>query len=82
MQTVLIWDECGQNDIRFVVLDDDYSELNGIYVNNSLQESEDQDRVNDLIYDDEGRYKVEFLVEFPVEAVKAGAIVIVAGFLP
>ncbi|MEI7296645.1 hypothetical protein [Paraburkholderia tropica] len=82
MQTVLIWDECGQNDIRFVVLDGDYSELNGIYVNNSLQEIEDQDRVNDLIYDDEGLYKVEFLAEFPIEAVKSGAIVIVAGFLP
>lgn len=64
MQTVLIWDECGQDDIRFVVLDDDYSELNGIYINNACQEQEDQDRLNDLIYEEDGQYKVAFLKDW------------------
>lgn len=82
MQTVFIWDECGQDDIRFLVVDGDYSELHGIYINNATQEQEDQDRLCNLIYTEEGQYKVQFLNQFPVDAVKAGATVIVAGFLP
>lgn len=81
-QTVLIYDQCGQEDVQFVVLDGDYSELNGIYINNAHQEESDQERLNDLIYDEDGLHKVQFMKEFPVDAVKAGAVVIVAGFLP
>jgi hypothetical protein len=82
MKTVLIWDECGQQDIMFVVLDGDYSELDGIYINNAGQEQEDQDRLNDLIYDTHGEVIADFVKAFPVDAVKEGACVIVAGFLP
>ncbi|ARK86085.1 hypothetical protein [Burkholderia pseudomallei] len=81
-KTVVIWDECGQSPISFCVLDGDYSELDGIYINNAHQEAEDQDRLNDLIYGEEGQMKNEMLDSFPIDAVKDGAIVIVAGFLP
>lgn len=81
-KTVLIYDQCGQEEIQFAVLDGDYSELNGIYINNAHQEQEDQDRLNDLICDEEGGYKINLLDQFPVDAVKDGAVVIVAGFLP
>jgi hypothetical protein len=82
MKTVIIWDECGQEDIQFVVVDGDYSELNGIYINNAHQEQDDRDRLSALIYAEDGEVIADFLKDFPVDAVKEGACVIVAGFLP
>jgi hypothetical protein len=81
-KTIVIWDQIGQDDIKFAILDGDYSELDGIYINNSLQEPEDVNRLSDLIYDDNGREIATFVDKFPVDLVKEGAVVIVAGFLP
>lgn len=82
MKTVIVWDQCGQEDVQFAVVEGDYRELHRIYINNAHQEQEDQDRLNDLIYGEEGEVIVRLLSDFPVDAVKEGACVIVAGFLP
>jgi hypothetical protein len=82
IKTIVIWDQIGQDDIKFAILDGDYSELDGVYINNSLQEPDDVNRLSDLIYDDSGREIAAFVDKFPVELVKEGAVVIVAGFLP
>lgn len=81
-KTIVIWDQIGLEDIKFAILDGDFSELDGIYINNLMQEPEDVDRLSDLIYDDNGREIATFVDKFPVDLVKAGAVVIVAGFLP
>jgi hypothetical protein len=81
-KTVVIWDQIGQDDIKFAILDGDYSELDGVYINNSMQDPEDTDRLGSLIYDDNGKEIATFVAKFPVDLVKEGAIVIVAGFLP
>lgn len=81
-QTVVIWDQVGQDDIKFAILDGDYSELDGLYLNNAHQEQEDLDRLSNLIYDENGKEIATFVDKFPIDLVKAGAVVIVAGFLP
>lgn len=80
MKTVLIYDQFGQEPIKFAVLDGDYSRFNGAYVNSC---DGNGDELGDLLYpDDTGVCAVEFVDAFPVDAVKEGAIVVVCGFLP
>lgn len=80
MKTVLIWDQCGQEMIKFAVLDGDYRRLNRTYINMG---SEDEDELNCLVYNNEtGKYLLNFSEEFPYNTVKEGAFVIVAGILP
>lgn len=79
MKTVLIYDNVGMCPIEFAVLDGDYSHLNGIYINAADADEKLQDELDKLVYDD---HALLFLSEFPAQAVKDGAIVIVAGFLP
>lgn len=83
MKTVMIYDQCGQDDIKFAVLDGDYSHLNGAYINSTETSDDVAEELSDLLYDPEsGNNRVELLEHFPIDAVKNGAIVIVAGFLP
>ena len=90
MQTVLIYDQLDA-ELKFFVLDGDYSHLNGVYINQMVegtkakQKAADakQDELTNLMYVKEtGELKHQFLTTFPTAAVLDGAIVIVAGFLP
>jgi hypothetical protein len=92
MKTVLIYDDCHEA-IRFFVLDGDYRSLDKVYINACLDGTKKeqkayekkQDELSDLMYGKKnsgGSFKPEALDAFPVEAVKEGAAVIVAGFLP
>jgi len=81
-KTVVIWDQVGQDSIKFAILNGDYSELDGVYINHANQGLEDVVWLSNLIYDDNGKELVTFVDTFPVDAVKDGAIVIVAGFIP
>lgn len=81
MKTVFIWDEM-QGEMKFFVVEGDYRHLNNIYINGSDDDNL-VDQLNEVIdYDAEGNPKVIMLTEFPVQDVKDGAFVIVAGFLP
>jgi hypothetical protein len=83
MQTVLIWDCCGEEPIRFAVFEGDLRRFDHIYLNAAGDDEELQDELNEALYDQEsGKYLVDWLSEFPVDAVKNGAFVIVAGFYP
>lgn len=82
MKTVLIYDQCGQEDVKFAVIEKDVSHLSGIYINNSENDLELEDELSDLLYDKNGESLVELSKEFPVQAVIEGAKVIVCGFLP
>ncbi len=89
MKTVLIYDQLDSS-LKFFVLDGDYSHLNGVYINQYVEDEKaqkatdtKQDELTDLIYVPEtGEFKHSALDEFPTQAVREGATVIVAGFLP
>lgn len=80
MQTVLIYDQFGIEPLKFAVLDGDYRKFDKAYVNDC---SGNGDEFGDFLYPEgsEG-CSIEFIEEFPVDAVKNGAFVIVCGFLP
>lgn len=79
MQTVMIYDELDGQGVGFILFDEDMTRFNNTYVNdmNSQLSSE----LCDIIFDDDGEYKVKVLDKFPTEAVRNGAEVIVAGFI-
>lgn len=80
MKTVVIYDQCGEYSPTFAVLDGDYRHFDKCYVNDA---SGTGDAWGEFLYpDDTGNCAVNFQEEFPIEAVKEGAFVIVAGFLP
>lgn len=78
MKTVLIWNEF-ELGIRFAVVEDDWTRFNGVYVNSTQAQCAE---LTDLVFDDQGDYKIAFQPEFPVQAVKDGAQVIICGFIP
>jgi len=84
-KTVLIFNMYDMG-LKFYVLDGDQSRFEGCYIN---EYSNDKDRQRlladfcDFMYDREsGDDHYEALDKFPVDAVKNGAIVVIAGFLP
>lgn len=80
MKTVVIYDQCGLDTLTFAVLDGDYRHFHNCYVNDA---SGSGDEWADFLYPcDSGRCSISFQDEFPVEEVRNGAFVIVAGFLP
>ncbi|WP_407304013.1 hypothetical protein [Acinetobacter sp.] len=81
-KTIIIYDQCGLMPVEFYVLDGDYRHLNGIYGNHSKQSKKLTDELCDLFYDEEGESLLTPVETFPVDEVKNGAFVIVAGFLP
>lgn len=91
MKTVVIWDTC-EADVRFAVLEGDYRHLNHVYIN-QVRDTDDtkakqkaydklQNELEKIFYTKDGKDRQAFLDEFPVEEVKNGAFVVVAGFLP
>jgi hypothetical protein len=81
MKTVVIWDSC-EADIKYFVVDRDVTHLNRKYVNSSDNSEEEDAEVSMLAYGSFGQPTIEMLAEFPIQAVKEGAAVIVCGFLP
>jgi hypothetical protein len=83
VKTVVIWDQCGSESLQFFVFDKDIRDLDGVYINSTESSDEQVDKLNEVIaYDDDGRPKVKMLSQFPLQAVKDGASVIVCGFIP
>lgn len=83
MKTVLIYDQLGEGPIKFYILDRDYSHLDGVYINDSNVDEALQEELSKLIYDPVTGCELQCAREyFPSYAVKDGALVIVAGFLP
>lgn len=85
MKTVMIYDQCGQDPIEFIVLEGDYRRLNGVYINASSTGKDGeklQRELDNLLYTKKGKRHHKPLNQFPVAEVAAGAFVIIAGFLP
>lgn len=86
MKTIMIWDTCGAEPIKFAVLDGDYSYLNETYIGEAANTEESEAKIAGLealtLDDDNGRFKITFLDSFPVHLVEPDTKVIVAGFFP
>lgn len=80
MKTVVIWDNDIER-IKFFVTEEDMTGMHQAYINGDLTTDEQAGRLNAVVYDKNGDYCVQMLDNFPVEAVQAGAQVIVCGFL-
>lgn len=87
MQTVIIFDQ-GDSKIVFFVVAGDCAKLDGVYVNAMVDKKlqkrhyELEDILLDIAYD-HGTGKLNpHETKFPVQAVRDGALVITAGFLP
>lgn len=82
MKTVIIYDQCGEDDIKFRVVDGDFTHLQGKYVNSVDTSDAEADEINTVVFDENWHLLGDFTTEFPVEAVREGAKVVVIGFLP
>lgn len=86
MKTIVIWDQVGEDQIRFFVLEGDFSRLNRIYINTYFgrdkTSEEKAEELNEIVYDANGKCRVSLLDSFPVELVEKDTIVISAGFFP
>lgn len=80
MKTVVIWHDDVEG-IHFFVTEADMTGMHNAYINGYLTTEEQTARLNAVVYNEDGRYIVEMLDSFPVEAVQAGAQVLVCGFL-
>lgn len=85
MKTVIIY-ETFIDELKFIVADGDLSRFNKVLVNSVDTPENLQEEFVDILYDPKTGDPTELLKsaveDFPVEEVKNGAIVIVAGFIP
>jgi hypothetical protein len=82
MKTVIIWDACGEDAIKFLVVRGDYSHLDGVYLNSEASAAEEAE-LNDLVID-EG-YIRKMSDDFPLKEFALGSSdiqVIVCGMVP
>lgn len=69
-KTIFIWDELDQN-IKFFVLDGDYTHLDGIYINNYCDEVQTKELLA-LVYDENGDKIIEMDTKFPTSTFEDG----------
>lgn len=79
VQTVLIYDQCGEQPISFIVVEGDQRKFSGCYINTDHPNAAS---LSDFLYSKDGEFKHKKSRKFPRKAVKRGAYVIVCGFIP
>lgn len=83
---VVIWDQLGQEPLRFFVTQNPrFLEMDRLYINTYTDDAEERAKLGELcalMYDDNGNCKQMMLDTFPCEVVRQGASVVVCGFLP
>jgi len=83
MKTIVIWDQCGQEPIKFFILKGDKTHLDGIYINNAEQDPELQEELTDMVFDESGNTIMKMYKKFPMQTVRRpDTKVITCGFLP
>jgi hypothetical protein len=86
MKTIVIWDQCGEEEISFFVVNEAWARFNNIYGNCAYEDehkAELGEELSDLVFAENGNFKFERTKEFPIDVAREpNTIVIVAGFLP
>lgn len=80
MKTALIYNDT--EELLYAVVDGDWSEFQGVYINDSLQDPEVCDELNARLFYDDGKPRIKFchIDEF-AQAIREGATVVEVGFL-
>lgn len=83
-RTVVIWDSCGEERLQFFVVEGrNIDHLNNKYINADSNTEAEQTEISSLVYDQVTfEQAISMSKKFPIEEVRAGASVIVCGFLP
>lgn len=85
-RTIMIWDQCGQEPLSFVILEGDYTHLDGVYINGDTGKDVDmilQEELSNLICDERGKSLQKHLTRFPLKTARLPFTkVIITGFLP
>lgn len=81
MKTVMIFDSCGETELRFYVLEGNYSHLNNVYIN-SCHDEDLEIELRELLYTETFDEKCNYSEQFPIEEINQDTVVIVCGFTP
>lgn len=81
MKTVIVYEQMDES-TKFILVDGDLSDLDGVYGNATDSTQEDQDRLYSHLFNEDWEYKVEMLDKFPKDLGTLGTdfIVISCGF--
>lgn len=80
MKTVLIYDQMGEQEIQFAIVDGDWTRFNNTYVNTMTDLATE---LCSLLYPNpEGDISIDLVEDFPIDAILSGAKVATIGFLP
>ena len=79
MKTLIIFDEMIR-DVRFAILDGDYSRFHGISINS--REHECDEEFSNMVYDEQGNEKIEFSEDISIIEGKQWDKVAVCSFIP
>lgn len=82
MNTIIIYDQCGAEPLKFYSVEGDYSKFNNVYIN-AAAEDEDKQPELDALYEELDLFitGLEPMPMFPVGLVMKDTKVIVCGFL-
>lgn len=81
MQTVMIYDQCGERALEFYIFDADLRHLDAVYLNDIVSPIGKRRELDNLMYDSEGNTKVRPVCkEDIVKGILMGACLIVCGF--
>jgi hypothetical protein len=87
MQTVIIWDSCGEDAVKFFVVEGDKRDLDGTFISSVIDEKRTEEKMYALLglVMDEGetrKMETDFNSEKFRKPVREGAPIIVCGFIP
>lgn len=81
MKTAIIFQEIPE-DLFFFVVDGDYRHLNGVLINSTDSDAAKQERLSELIYNENGKYQLpKHNIETFRKAIQDGAHLICCGFI-
>lgn len=78
MQTIIIYDQCGEAPLSFYVVDSDRSHLDGTYVNKTENNEANETELLSIVEDEE----LTGTFHFPEGEMGPETKVIICGFLP
>ena len=85
MKTIVIWDSCGEEGIKFCILEGNHYQLNNLYINDANLPDDSASILEETFLNEYGTFKREiiWLPEFPREVMLQDLCkVIVCGILP
>lgn len=81
MKSAIIWNEI--ETLRYAVVEGDWREFEGVYINACDSDQDVVDRLSALVYDETYKEALNFCtIDVFAEAIRNGAVAVECGFLP